>query len=116
MPIPLAAACDAVRPASSSAIWAQARASWEKRSRRRAFFGGMKSSGSKSTAAAILLEKHEASKRVIAWTAETPRRTPSQRPSTPLPIGVIGPSPVIATRRRALTILAPSPIPPRRWP
>ena len=47
--------------------------------------------------------KPVASNAVMAATADSPRRTPSQRPSTPLPIAVMGPMPVIATRRRTFT-------------
>ena len=108
MPMPAAAAAAAARPASASAISAEASAICEKRSSRCAFFGVMKSSGSNSTSAATRDEKPAASKRVMARTADSPRRTPSQSPSTPLPIGVMGPMPVMATRRRPLTRALPA--------
>ena len=74
-----------------------------KRSSRLARFASMWSSASKSrTSAALRLRQRSGSKRVTVSTAERRARSPAQRPSAVVPMGVTGPSPVTTTRRRGM--------------
>ena len=70
------------------------------RSSRRARRASRWLAGSKSSICAAILDgKDDASKRSITRTADRFARTPLQRPSTPVPIGVTAPMPVMTTRR-----------------
>src|SRR6185437_16105091 len=54
-----------------------------------------------ATSAAIRERNGVASKRVIPRTAERQARRPAASPLTPIPIGVMAPTPVMTTRRAA---------------
>ena len=90
-------------PASSRASWPATRPNWLNRSSWRAVRGGIHAIGSKSsTWAATWLRNGDGSKRSIRLTGERPARSPARNASTPVPIAVITPMPVIQTRRRSL--------------
>jgi len=66
-------------------------------------FASRKSLASNSvTSAALWLRKIEGSNRVTERTAERVLRTPFHNPSRVMPMGVMAPMPVIATRRFVL--------------
>ena len=76
---------------------------WLNRSSWRAVFGGIHASGSKSsTWAATWLRNGDGSNRSIRLIGERPARSPARNASTPVPIAVIGPMPVIQTRAALL--------------
>jgi hypothetical protein len=84
---------------------------WENRSSRRTRRSSRWSSGEKSaTSPAIRDLNMEGSKRVIHRMADSRRIRPSQSPSTPSPMGVMAPMPVITTLRGELIV--PRSLPP----
>src|SRR5207249_8036952 len=70
-----------------------------------------KSTGSKPrTSAPTWLLNGEGSNRLMRVTAERCARSPLQRPSTPTPIGVTAPIPVMTTRRESSMVLLHVPL------
>src|SRR5713101_1616479 len=91
--------CAGSRPAWASACLDAARANWQYRPMWRAVLRSMYSSGLKPlTSAAILVSKLVVSKRVIRPTPDTPSTMFDHTVSRWLPIGVMKPIPVTATR------------------
>ena len=86
-------------PASATASRAAATPSWLKRAIRRAALASIKSVGSNSGISAAICTFRSASTRSgTRRTPERPSRSESQKASTPIPIGVTGPMPVITIR------------------
>ena len=91
------------RPASSSARRPATSPNWLKRSSWRAVLGGIQASGSKSSTWAATCERNAlGSNRSMRFTGEWPFRNPARNASTPVPIAVMTPKPVIQMRRRSL--------------
>src|SRR6266851_10410641 len=87
-------------PDCAIACFEAARANWQYRPMWRAVLRSMYSSGTKPlTSAAILVSKPVVSKWVMVFTPETPSIMFDHTVSTSLPIGVMKPMPVTATRR-----------------
>ena len=120
------------KPESSSASRDAASASWTNRSLRRTSLRSMNCVGSNpGISPAICVSYGVGSNAVIRRTPERPSISPVQKSSFPVPIGVMTPTPVRATRlpmRFALVSLGDAPIlsalrrgcrcilrPPRRW-
>ena len=109
----------------SSPLWAMAsfaaaRASWVKRSIRRASFLSIKFSGAKSlTSPARLAFIPVVSNRVMGAMPHRPSFTPAQVSATFSPRGVRAPMPVITTRLFSMLILLYTAMPPSThstWP
>src|SRR5438093_1454027 len=93
-------------PASSQASLADAMEKWTNRSVRRASFTSSQlETSNPSTSPASFTGRSDASNRVIPWIPLRPEVAPAQKASTPMPIGVTGPMPVITTLRSVDTEL-----------
>ena len=87
----------------SSASRPATRPNWLNRSSWRAVLGGIQASGSKSSTCAATCERNGlGSKRSIRLTGERRRGGPARNASSPVPIAVMMPMPVIQTRRRSV--------------
>ena len=96
-------------PASSRASRPATSPNWLNRSSWRAVFGGIQASGSKSSTWAATWQRNgDGSNRSIRLTGERPARSPARNASTPVPIAVITPIPVIQTSRRSLMSMGSS--------
>src|SRR2546428_6570596 len=103
--------CSRSRPASSTAITAQAMAYLRKGSNFRSSFLSMYLSGSKPLSSpAMRVGKPVASKRVMGPIPDAPRVRAAQNSSAVVPVGVTAPTPVMTTRAGLSTPVARPPL------